>query len=128
MGAFSKIQAYRFASLLSKPFQEWDAFKLKLIDEKGNIIKKPKSSEEKKSMDSFENLVRKIKKLLIRYIPDTRLFQFMIGTYLLKTEDKDNYTSEEKNCIEELNKELNDKDKKILYGIILQLNKMNYRR
>ena len=32
MGAFSKLQAFRFAALLSRPFDEWDAFELGVID------------------------------------------------------------------------------------------------
>ena len=114
MGAFGKLQAYKFGILLSKPFPEWDAFKLGLIDNKGEILKRPITPDEKNSLDTFENLVRKIKKLLIKYIPDTRFLQFLIAAYLLKNES---------NCdtLSDICDELTDKEKEILYNTLSDL-------
>lgn len=116
MSVLSKLQAYRFASLLSKPFKDWDAFTFGLIDEKGNILKKPKSKQEKKSLDVFNNLIRKIKKLLIKYIPDTSMFQFLVAAYLLREEKID---KEEKIIMAELNNILTDKEREKIYNILL---------
>lgn len=106
MGAFSKLQAFKFAALLAKPFNKWDAFEDGIIDDKGSIlIKKPK-------MDTFSNLVRKIKKLMIKYIPDNNLFQFLVAAYLLKSEStqNENYL----NLIEHLD----DNEINLLYNIL----------
>ena len=86
MGAFSKLQAFIFATLLAKPFPEWDAFKLGLIDEKGNLIKKPVTPEEKSSLNALTNLIRKIKKILVKFLPDSKLLGFIVSAYLLKSE------------------------------------------
>lgn len=113
--AFSKLQAFRFATLLSKPFKDWDAFALGVIDEKGNLLKKPATSQEKKSMDAFENLIRKVKKILVKYIPDTRLFQFLVATYLLKTESRDEKFAEMIDA-------LTEKERDMLYSLIEKSN------
>jgi len=121
--AFSKLQAFRFATILSKPFEEWDAFKFGLIDEKGNFIKKPKTKEEKKSLDAFTNLIRKIKKLLIRYIPDNKLFQFMIAAYLLKTESNDDFKN---GLYIKIFEEINDTEEKMLYNVLDTASKIDW--
>ena len=114
MGAFGKLQAYRFGILLSRPFTEWDAFKLGLIDEKGERLKRPVTSQEKNALDVFENLVRKIKKLLIKYIPDTRFLQFLIAAYLLKNESKDDIN----NVMLEIIEGLKEKETEILFNVL----------
>jgi hypothetical protein len=44
-GTMSKIavatMTLAFANLIRKPFNEWDAFKEGIIDEQGEVIKKP---------------------------------------------------------------------------------------
>ena len=117
MGAFGKLQAYKFAVLLSKPFTEWDAFKLGIINEKGEILKRPVTSEERNSLDTFENLVRKIKKLLVKYIPDTRFLQFLIAAYLLKNES-------EYDIFTKITEELSIKEQDMLHGILNDISSM----
>lgn len=113
MSAFGKLQAFKFVTLLSKPFDKWDAFELGLIDEDGNIIKKPASNKEKKALDVFENLVRKIKRILLRYLPNKKLFSFLVAAYLLKVESTEN-----NKIIYEINEELNEKEQKMLYSVL----------
>lgn len=84
MGAISKLQAYLFAALLAKDFKKWDAYNLGVMDEKGKIIKKPKTPEERKSMDVFENLVRKIKTIILKFAPNPKYLSFIMAAYLLK--------------------------------------------
>jgi len=117
MGAFGKLQAYKFAILLSRPFTEWDAFKLGIINEKGEILKRPVTSEERNSLDTFENLVRKIKKLLVKYIPDTRFLQFLIAAYLLKNEN-------EYDIFTKITEELSIKEQDMLHGILNDISSM----
>lgn len=110
MGAFSKLMAITFATLLAKPFKNWKAFKLGLINEKGDKIKEAKTPEEKKALAGIKDFVRKLKRLLIKVLPDSRLLGFLITLYLLKKES----ISEEENEIKEeidnvlTKRELND--------------------
>ena len=122
MGAFNKLMAYTFAILLSKPFPKWKAFELGLIDEKGKIIKKPVKPEEKKALGVFENLIRKIKKLMIKVIPDNRFLTFMITAYLLKSEEKGSKYDEFR---EELSGILTDEEEEILKTTLAQCYRMN---
>lgn len=87
MGAISKLQAYSFAILLSKDFKKWEAYKLGIINDKGEILRKPKTKEEKNSLDSFENLVRKLKIILLKFVPSAKYLSFIIAAYLLKEEN-----------------------------------------
>lgn len=57
----------RFITLLLKDFENWDAARLGIIDDMGNIIKKRadrRSSEEKKAFTRFHKVVLTIKKTL----------------------------------------------------------------
>jgi hypothetical protein len=122
MGAFNKLMAYTFAILLSKPFPKWKAFELGLIDEKGKIIKKPTKPEEKKSLGVFENLIRKIKKLMIKVIPDNRFLTFMITAYLLKSEETECKYTDFKKQVSEI---LTEEEEEILKTTLAQCYRMN---
>jgi len=115
MGAFSKFQALTFATLLSKPFIKWDAYKLGIIDENGKKIKKATTSDEKNSIDMFQNLIRKLKIVLNKFIPSPNYLQFILAAYLLKEEK---FTKNEEELKIEIDKVLNDKEKDILFETI----------
>mgnify|MGYP000999989791 CR=1 FL=1 len=102
MGLASTFFAFRFVNLLQKPFKEWDAFALGLIDEKGESLKRASTIEEKKALDLFANLVLKIKKILQKYIPESRMLNVLIGAYLLKKEE---FSDLEKELIDSLTNE-----------------------
>lgn len=108
MGAFSKIMAFTFATLLAKPFKSWKAFKMGLIDEKGNKIKEPKTPNEKDSLSGIKDFVRKVKRLLIKVVPDSRLLGFLITLFLLKKESVE--ISEARQILDDnlTKKEIND--------------------
>ncbi len=98
MGAFSKLMAITFATLLAKPFTSWDAYKKGLIDEKGNKIRKPENQPERDSLSGIKDLVRKVKRLLIKVVPDSRLLGILIAAFLLKKESQ----SDDDNTIKEI--------------------------
>jgi len=60
------VYTIRFLTLLTTPFEETNAFKLGLIDEKGKKIRKPKTTEEKSAYNMFHRLVFNIKKLIAK--------------------------------------------------------------
>ena len=84
--AIDLFVTYRFLKLLTTPFEKTDAFKLGIIDEKGNRIKKPKSTrpavdltttELKNSYTILHKLVFNIKKIFDK-VPGLRT---KVGTY-----------------------------------------------
>ena len=58
--------------------------------------------KEKKALDLFANLVLKIKKILQKYIPESRMLNVLIGAYLLKKEE---FSDLEKELIDSLTNE-----------------------
>ncbi len=105
-GAFNKLMALTFATLLAKPFTSWDAYKNGLIDEKGNKIRKPENQPERDSLKGIKDLVRKVKRLLIKVVPDSRLLGILIAAFLLKKES----ISEEEESIQKIITENMTKD------------------
>ena len=92
--AIDLFVTYRFLRLLTTPFEDTDAFKLGIIDEKGNRIKLPKStkpavelstSELKNSYTILHNLVFNIKKIFSK-VPGlrTKLGTYAAALFLLK--------------------------------------------
>ena len=84
--AIDLFVTYRFLRLLTTPFKDTDAFKLGIIDDKGNRIRKPKSSkaavelntsELKNSYTILHKLVFNIKKIFEK-VPGLRT---KVGTY-----------------------------------------------
>ena len=84
--AIDLFVTYRFLRLLTTPFKDTDAFKLGVIDDKGNRIRKPKSSqpavelttsELKNSYTILHKLVFNVKKLFNK-VPGLRT---KVGTY-----------------------------------------------
>lgn len=81
-------QVYSFIRRLSTPFREWEAFKLGIIDENGEILKKRKDLLTKRERDAFgvyDLLVLNIKKVLAK-IPggSTRLGSYAAALYLIR--------------------------------------------
>ena len=84
--AIDLFVTYRFLKLLTTPFEKQDAYKLGIIDENGNRIRKPKStrpavelatSELKNSYTILHKLVFNIKKIFAK-VPGLRT---KVGTY-----------------------------------------------
>ena len=92
--AIDLFVTYRFLRLLTTPFEDTDAFKLGIIDEKGNRTKLPKStkpavelstSELKNSYTILHKLVFNIKKIFSK-VPGlrTKLGTYAAALFLLK--------------------------------------------
>ena len=80
--------AYRFLRLLPTPFEKTDAFKLGVIDADGKLLKtkkERKTSNEKKSYDTFHRLVFNLKRVLHK-IPfmKGRLGSLAAALYLIR--------------------------------------------
>jgi hypothetical protein len=81
---------YQFIKTLVTPFNKTEAYKLGIIDDKGNYLKKQKDLEtmaEKKASNIFTRLVWNIKKLLAK-VPGggSKLGSFAAALYLIREE------------------------------------------
>ncbi len=87
--AFNIFVVYQFVRVLSTPWKKQKAFKLGIIDEKGNRIKKTKdlTKKEKSAATLLHRLVWNIKRL-IEKLPfgKTRLASYAAALFLLKEE------------------------------------------
>ena len=76
------VLAYVFVKKLIKPVTDSDAFKMKLIDKEGKIIKPPQTEEEERALSMFDRIVFKIKRLL-----GSRLAKLNAFIYLRSLDD-----------------------------------------
>ena len=79
---------YSFIRRLATPFKEWEAYKLGIIDERGNILRKRKELrlvKERNAFGVFDVLVLNLKRLLEK-IPGgkTRLASYAAALYLIR--------------------------------------------
>lgn len=79
---------YNLVKRLITPFDKWPAYKLGIIDAKGNVLKKRsqfKSSEEANAWGYFDIAVANLKKILAK-LPggSTRLASFAAAAFLFK--------------------------------------------
>ena len=80
--------AYRVLSMMVKPFEETDAFKLGIIDKDGNNLIKPsklKTTEQKDAYTYLHRLVFNLKKILAK-LPggDNKTKNFIAALWLVK--------------------------------------------
>ena len=62
--ATDSVYAYRFIRLMQKAFVDWTAYELGIIDDKGNLIRRPKSDVEKAAYTPFHAAIRSLKRTL----------------------------------------------------------------
>lgn len=83
---------YQFIVRLVTPFNQWDAFRLGIIDDKGKVIKKRATlttQEERSAWGYFDILAANIKKLLAK-VPggESKLMSYAAAGLLLREQDK----------------------------------------
>jgi len=79
---------YQFIKRLATPFNEWKAYELGIIDEKGNILKKRRelrTIEERNAWGKFDVMISKLKRI-IEKAPggQSRLASYAAALYLIK--------------------------------------------
>jgi hypothetical protein len=82
---------YQFLKRLATPFDQWEAFRLGIIDRNGKVLKPSstlKTSEEIKAWGYFDRMVANLKKLLAK-VPggSTRIASYAAALLLLKEQD-----------------------------------------
>lgn len=89
---------YKFAKFISMDWEDWEAFKLGIIDAEGNVIKKNRTTpEEKNNYTFFHRLIRKLKQLMEK-IPgmESKLGKAAAAYFLFKEEMVRHGTNAEK--------------------------------
>jgi len=89
MSIVSAFLAYKFADLLARPFKDWDAFELGLIDQTGQIIRQPVLTHEKNALGIFEKMIRKLKITINLLVGESRAAAILSTLYLLKEYSSD---------------------------------------
>ena len=122
--AIDLFVTYRFLKILTTPFEKMEAYKLGIIDEKGNRIRKPKSTqvavelnttEQQNSYTILHKLVFNIKKLFAK-VPGlrTKVGTYAAALFLLKdtfkesVDDPDMFEKEFMKYLKENNIEFDD--------------------
>ena len=75
---------YRIVKDLSTPFNETEAFKLGLIDEKGKRLKEAETKEEKEATSYYNRFVLNIKRLMSKVGLGSRLATFAAALFLIR--------------------------------------------
>lgn len=87
MSATDLFISYKFIRQLSKPWKEWEAYDLGLIDDKGKTLRKAETPEENNAMSSWKILVKNVKKFLEKLpFGKTKLGSFAAALWLIKEE------------------------------------------
>jgi hypothetical protein len=112
---------YQFIRRLATPFKEWEAYKLGIIDEKGNVLKKRKelnTTAERNAFGIFDVLVLNLKKLLAR-VPggSSRIASYAAALWLIR---EWNHFSDESLLTEDVS------DESILESIDSFINRYGY--
>lgn len=99
---------YQFIRKLTKPFKDWDAHKLDIIDDKGNVLikrKELKTVQQKKSFGIFDLMVLNLKKLLAK-VPggQSKLASYAAALWLIKEynefqTDSNSLLTEDTECV-----------------------------
>lgn len=91
---------YQFLKRLSTPFDQWEAYKLGIIDKSGKVLRPSdtlKTQKEKDAWGYFDRLVANLKKLLAK-VPggSTRIASYAAALLLLREQNNlDNLTDEQ---------------------------------
>jgi DNA primase large subunit len=90
---------YKIIRELSTPFKETKAFELGLIDEKGKLLKRPKTKKEKQAYSYFYRFIYRfifnLKRLLAKVGLESRIATFAAALFLLKEEEDKEYSDKE---------------------------------
>lgn len=78
---------YQFIKRIATPFAKWEGYKTGVIDERGNILIKPRDrdQQQKNSFKTFDVMILKLKRLLEK-IPGgkTRIASYAAALWLIK--------------------------------------------
>lgn len=85
MGSFSNtIVAYKILKDLTKPYNEFEAYDLGIIGDKGELLKSPNTSTERSSYDAYTKMILNLRRILQRFIGTNPTVNRLASLFLLK--------------------------------------------
>lgn len=96
MSMIDAFMTYQFLKRLAMPFKMWPAYKMKIIDENGRILKKRKNlnSAEASAFGTFDLLVLNLKRIMGRVPGGAVLVSSLAAAmYLVKEDDEGKCTN-----------------------------------
>lgn len=83
-GIGDTIVVYMIMKKLTRPWKEWPAYKLGLIDEDGKKLKKAVSKEERDAWTMLDRFIYRLKFTMQKFVGKSRLASTLTTAYLLK--------------------------------------------
>jgi hypothetical protein len=111
---------YQFLRRLTTPFEDWDAYKLGVINADGNILKKKdqrKTQEEKDSLRTYDLMILKLKKLLAK-VPggSSKLASYAAALWLIR---EWNHFSDSSTLTEDISEDVLDESTELFYDMYI---------
>lgn len=78
------LSVYLILKKLMQDFDQWDAYRLGLIDKDGNRLKYPVNSKEREAWDILTRFTWNIKKIATKFIGKSKFASYFTAAYLLK--------------------------------------------
>ena len=108
---FDAYLTYEFIKRLATPFEEMDAFKFGIIDDKGKLLKSPKGSKEKKAYSYFDKLIVNLKRIMGKFGLNSKFASYSAALFLLR-EDHSEFMGDESYLYEGLLEQMAEADMK----------------
>ena len=80
----STAALYMVLKKIMTPFEQWDAYKLGIIDKEGNKLKSPYTSKEREAWDLLSKFTCNFKKIIIKFLGKANFITYFTMAYLLK--------------------------------------------
>jgi len=111
---------YQFLRRLTTSFEDWDAYKLGIIDSEGNILKKKdqrKTAAEKDAFRTFDLMILKLKKLLEK-VPggQSKVASYAAALWLIR---EWNEFSDSSTLTEDISEEVLDESTELFYDMYI---------
>lgn len=111
---------YQFLRRLTTPFEDWDAYKLGIIDSEGNILKKKdqrKTANEKEAFRTFDLMILKLKKLLEK-IPggQSKVASYAAALWLIR---EWNHFSDSSTLTEDISEDVLNESTELFYDMYI---------
>ena len=78
------IMAYKLLKELGRGWDEYEAYELGLIDNKGSKLKSPTTPEEKEAYSSYYKIIFNLKRLLQKVVGKNKYAHKIVSMFLLK--------------------------------------------
>jgi len=78
------VMVYIIIKKLSKPFEEWEAFKIGLIDKDGKKLRTAITFKERKTWTVFDRFIANLKKIMSKFVGKSRFAAIATSAYMLR--------------------------------------------